>query len=108
LGSLLVVHHVVEARAGRVVGWAVAVSSLVLCATGIYLGRFPRFNSWDVVTDPYGLVAVVLKRLADPLGNRVLVRFGVIMSTLLLGCYFVTWILRRSILGPVRGRVAHH
>ena len=44
LASLLVVHHVVEARAGRVVGWAVAVSSLVLSAIGIYLGRFPTLQ----------------------------------------------------------------
>ena len=103
LASLLVVHHVVEARAGRVVGWAVAVGSLVLSALGIYLGRFPRFNSWDVVTDPYGLVGVVLHRLADPLGNPFLLRFGVVMSALLLGCYLVAWILGRGILGSVRG-----
>ena len=64
LVSLLVVNHVAEARAGRVVGWAVAVSSLLLSAVGIYLGRFVRFNSWDIVTDPHGLVAVVLQRLA--------------------------------------------
>jgi uncharacterized membrane protein len=44
LGSLLVVHDVVEARAGRVVGWAVAVSSLGLSAIGIYLGRFPALQ----------------------------------------------------------------
>ena len=104
LASLLVVHHVVEARAGRVVGWAVAVSSLVLSAIGIYLGRFPRFNSWNVVTDPRGLVAVVLQRLADPLGNPFLLRFGVVMTTLLLGSYLVTWVLGRGLLGPIRGR----
>jgi uncharacterized membrane protein len=104
LASLLLVHHVVEARAGRVVGWAVAVNSLVLSAIGIYLGRFPRFNSWDVVTDPHGLVAVVLQRLADPLGNPFLLRFGVVMSTLLLGSYVIAWVLRRGLLGPVRGR----
>jgi uncharacterized membrane protein len=104
LGSLLVVHHVVEARAGRVAGWAVAVSSLVLSAIGIYLGRFPRFNSWDVLTDPHGLLPVVLHRLADPLGNTFLLRFGVVMSTLLLGCYLVAWVLGRALLGPVFGR----
>jgi uncharacterized membrane protein len=110
LASLLVVHHVVEARAGRVVGWVVAVCSLVLSAIGVYLGRFPRFNSWDVVTDPHGLVAVVLQRLADPLGNPFLLRFGLVMSMLLLGCYLLTWVLGRGLLGPVRGtaRVARH
>jgi uncharacterized membrane protein len=110
LGSLLVVHHVVEARAGRVVGWAVALSSLVLSAIGIYLGRFPRFNSWDVVTNPHTLVPVVLQRLADPLGNTFLLRFGMVMSTLLLASYLVAWVLGRGLLGPIRGRgrVARH
>lgn len=99
LGSLLVVHLVVEARAGSVVGWAVAMSSLVLSAIGIYLGRFLRFNSWDVVTDPHGLVPVVLQRLADPLGNTFLLRFGVMMSILLLASYLVAWVLGRRLLG---------
>ena len=103
LTSLLIVHHVVEARGGRVLGWTVAVSSLVLSAIGVYLGRFPRFNSWDVITDPLSLVAVVLQRLADPLGNPFLLRFGVMMSILLLGSYLVAWILGRGILGPARG-----
>jgi uncharacterized membrane protein len=103
LASLLVVHYVVEARAGRVVGWAVAVGSLVLSAIGIYLGRFPRFNSWDVIADPAGLGLVVLERLADPLGNPFLLRFGLVMSLLLLGSYLVTWVLGRGIMGPVRG-----
>ena len=108
LASLLVVHHVVEARAGRLVGWAVAVGSLVLSAIGIYVGRFPRFNSWDVVTDPHDLVTVILQRLANPLGNPFMLRFGVVMSSLLLGSYLVIWVLGRGLLGPVRrrGRVA--
>ena len=103
LASLLVVHHVVEARAGRAVGWMVAVGSLVLSAIGVYLGRFPRFNSWDVVTDPLNLVGVVLQRLADPFGNPFLLRFGMLMSVLLIGSYLVAWVLGRGILGPVRG-----
>ena len=105
LVSLLVVHAVVEARAGRVVGWVFAVTALLLSAIGVYLGRFPRFNSWDVLTDPSGLVGVVLQRLADPLGNPFLLRFAVAMSVILLGSYVVAWVVGRGILGPVQGRV---
>lgn len=103
LASLLMVHRVVEARAGRALGWVVAVASLVLSAVGVYLGRFPRFNSWDVLTDPSGLVSVVLTRLADPLGNPFLLRFALLMSLLLLGSYLIAWIVGRGILGPVPG-----
>jgi uncharacterized membrane protein len=107
LASLLVVHHIVDARSGRIVGWTVAVSSLVLSAIGVYLGRFPRFNSWDVVTDPHGLIAVVLQRLADPLGNPFLLQFAVVMSILLLGSYLLTWVVGRGLVRPLSGgRVA--
>jgi uncharacterized membrane protein len=107
LASLLVVHHIVDARSGRIVGWTVAVSSLVLSAIGVYLGRFPRFNSWDVVTDPHGLLAVVLQRLADPLGNPFLLQFAVVMSILLLGSYLLTWVVGRGLVRPLSGeRVA--
>ncbi|MBE9064522.1 DUF1361 domain-containing protein [cf. Phormidesmis sp. LEGE 11477] len=38
----------------------------LLCAIGIYLGRFPRFNSWDIVTGPQRLVLYVLRDLLRP------------------------------------------
>lgn len=102
LASLLIMHHVVAARSGRLVGWVFAVSALVLSAIGVYLGRFLRFNSWDVITDPNSLVSVVLQRLADPFGNPFLLRFGLLMSILLLGSYGVAWILGRGILGSAQ------
>ena len=106
LASLLVVHHLVEARAGRVAGWVVAVASLLLSAVGVYLGRFPRFNSWDVLTDPHSLVSVVLQRLADPFGNPFLIRFAVAMSIGLVGAYLLTWLVGRGLVRPAGGRVA--
>ncbi|GAB3118172.1 DUF1361 domain-containing protein [Janibacter alkaliphilus] len=103
IASLLVVHHVVQERLGVAAGWAVAVSSLVLSALGVYLGRFPRFNSWDVLTNLDGLVGVVLKRLGDPLGNPFLIQFGVAMSAALIGSYAAAWWVggRRLDLRPV-------
>lgn len=104
LASLLIVHRVVQARAGRVAGWLVAVCSLGLSAVGIYLGRFPRFNSWDVLTNPGSLLAIMLYRLNHPFGNPFLLGFAALMSTVLLGSYLVVWLLGRRALGPVRGR----
>jgi len=37
----------------------------VLCAVGIYLGRFIRFNSWDLVTQPNIIFASTLNDLTD-------------------------------------------
>lgn len=42
------------------------VCILLLCGFGIYLGRVMRFNSWDVLQNPVGLVTVILKRLLLP------------------------------------------
>ena len=38
----------------------------MLGAIGIYLGRFPRFNSWDIITDPHRLALYVVRELLQP------------------------------------------
>lgn len=52
--------------------WILAAELIIhaLCAVGIYLGRFPRFNTWDIVTQPDALVETVIDDLT---GKRPLV-----------------------------------
>lgn len=64
--SLLEVQAAVEERFGRVKGWGVAAGALFLSGFGIYLGRFLRWNSWNVLTDPAGLFHDIAVRLLDP------------------------------------------
>ncbi|MEL7050356.1 MAG: DUF1361 domain-containing protein [Cyanobacteria bacterium J06588_5] len=37
-----------------------------LCAIGIYIGRFPRFNSWDLVTVPHKVLLYTIRALLNP------------------------------------------
>lgn len=38
-----------------------------LNALGVYIGRYPRFNSWDIITNPFGLSAYILRMLGHPI-----------------------------------------
>jgi uncharacterized membrane protein len=42
------------------------VGVFLLCGLGIYLGRFSRWNSWDVFFHPFSLVRDVGKRVVFP------------------------------------------
>ena len=44
-------HYLRRQGAGKFVIWAELIVHS-LCAVGVYLGRFRRFNSWDLVTQP--------------------------------------------------------
>ncbi len=65
-GSLDAVH----ARLARAVGRgraALAIGAvLLLTGFGVYLGRFERWNSWDLVARPRGLLADAAGALGDP------------------------------------------
>jgi len=66
-GSVMLVRRAVARRYGVRTGWSVATLSILLSAFGIYLGRFVRFNSWEVVTDPMPLFADIAYRLTNPM-----------------------------------------
>jgi len=54
---------------GRVAAAFVAFGALLLCGFGIYLGRFLRWNSWDVLSSPRRLASQALHQLAHPLSH---------------------------------------
>lgn len=82
--SLLDIHSWMEARTGRWWGWGVSVSVLFLSSFGIYLGRFLRWNSWDVFIAPKRLFNDMVVSFTNPSDLArtlsVTILFGVVLT----------------------------
>ena len=67
--SLYLVQAVVTRRFGHLAGWTLAWAALALSGVGVYLGRFQRWNSWEVVTEPTTTLGQLAGAALDPLAH---------------------------------------
>jgi uncharacterized membrane protein len=65
-GSLEAVHARLARATGRARAALGVAGVLLLTGFGVYLGRFERWNSWDLVARPRGVLADAASALADP------------------------------------------
>lgn len=64
--SMLLVHRRLERDFGALWGWLAVALSVGLCAIGVVIGRFQRWNSWDLVTRPDAVVAATFDWVSSP------------------------------------------
>jgi uncharacterized membrane protein len=65
-----------------------------LCAIGIYLGRFPRLNSWDFITQPDAVAKTVLDNLTSKRPVLVMAITFVVLTVLY-------WVMKQVTLGLI-------
>lgn len=89
--SLYLMHTVAERLFGAAASWCAALVVLALSGFGVYLGRFERWNSWDVVLDPVTIATSLGGGLADPLSHARTLAITIAMGAFLSLGYLVLY-----------------
>lgn len=96
--SLRMVQLIVNASFSRAWGWVTSVGVLLLTGFGIYLGRFARYNSWDVLSSPRRLLYDVQSVALDPISNGRTIAISILFSAFLAVTYLGTIALGQLVL----------
>jgi uncharacterized membrane protein len=93
--SLYLMQSVVARMFGRVASWLFVAGAAGLSSLGVYLGRFMRFNSWDVFLRP-GKIYHGLDSWADGrVPHMSAAAFLVLFATFLFIAYVLLYALTR-------------
>ncbi|MBX3014609.1 MAG: DUF1361 domain-containing protein [Caldilineaceae bacterium] len=86
--ALWIVQEVLAAQYNRVFSWLVVGFALATSGYGIYLGRFLRWNSWDLLFNPGLLASDIVRHLTDPLAHPRTIGVTLLFSSFMAIAYF--------------------
>ena len=104
--SLLNIQAVMQEKFGWRFSWLFSVIVIWLCSYGIWIGRYWRWNSWDIFTNPFGVLEQSLNPFLSPFSHGNIFLMTALFSMFLLFTYLVL----RNVVGkesPVISRERH-
>lgn len=89
--SLYLIHLQFKRRFSREVAAGWIAFTLLVCSAAVYVGRDLRWNSWDILTNPGGLLFDISDRLLHPAAYPQMIVTIVSFFVLLLSMYGLLW-----------------
>ncbi|MBP6732151.1 MAG: DUF1361 domain-containing protein [Chitinophagales bacterium] len=87
--SAIIIYHKLKGMVSGLTAKATMFLLMLISGYGIYIGRFLRWNSWNVVTDPLLIFYDTASRVAHPLSYPRTYGVTLMMGTLLCLVFFV-------------------
>lgn len=88
LYSARIIHRIAARRWKSHTAWFIITGSMVLSGFGVFLGRFGRWNSWDIVTNPFALMDGILQSMQNPLAIKHTMLFSFVLMLLYFAFHF--------------------
>jgi len=67
----------------------VSLGAIGLSGLGVYLGRFLRWNSWDIIDSPFAILKDILLPFRHPLGYADKLGFIFMIAAMMLVGYWM-------------------
>lgn len=89
IASLWIMQRIVKSYLGQWISWIFVMFAIALSGLGVYLGRFSRWNSWDMLIQPKLILAEVVSKMTDPLNNLRFLGFTMLFVAFLTVSYLM-------------------
>jgi uncharacterized membrane protein len=93
LTSLFLIHDIMRKRLGDLWSWTLIIFLMGLSNFGVYLGRFLRWNSWDVLFNPVSLFHDIVSQVIHVNDYPQAFLFTVIYSLFFILAYLQIWLI---------------
>jgi uncharacterized membrane protein len=93
--SLFLVHRELLHRIGGLKSYLLVEVAIFTSSFAIYLGRDLRWNSWDVIKNPGGVLVNVSDRIVDPFGSQRALNVTILFFLFISVIYLSFWIFSR-------------
>ena len=99
--SLIEIQNFIRWRTNRRIAWIFALLVILSGGLGIYIGRYVRHNTWDVIADPIRLYVDIFKNFKDHM-----MRIEMISMTLIYASFLFLGYLTIKVIIKIPDRMA--